>query len=132
MGEELETPIAAKRRLHWFQFRLRTIFVLTALIALAAMWVGSQFRIVEERKWLRDHSHASFLPLKDYNPISPNETWPKGTPAVSWFRELLGDEAICRIHVDRLSPAYRELNQLEAAFPEADCRVYQFGDWQGR
>jgi hypothetical protein len=132
MDEERETPIVAKRRLHWFQFRLRTMFVLTTLIAVAAMWIGSQVRIVQERKWLREHSDASFLPLKEYNPVSPNETWRKATPAVSWFRELLGDEAICRVGVDQLSPAYRELNQLKAAFPEADIRVYQFGGWQRR
>ena len=128
MEKDPTANLAPKRRLHWFQFRLRTMFVLTTLIAVAAMWIGSQVRIVDERKWLRDHSHASFLPLKDY----PNEAWPKGTPAVAWLRELLGDEAICRVGIDQLSPAYRELNQLKAAFPEANIRVYQFGDWQRR
>jgi hypothetical protein len=132
MERDPTANLAPNLRLHWFQFRLRTMFAVTTLLALAAMWIGSQMRIVEERKWLRNHSHASFLPLKDYNPVSPNETWPKGTPAVAWFRELLGDDAICRVYVDQLSPAYRELNQLKAAFPEADIRVYWFGDWQRR
>jgi hypothetical protein len=132
MKDNATTAVAPKRRLRWFQFRLRTVFAVTTLVALAAGWVGWQAKIVQERKWLREHSRANFLPLKDYNPISPNETWAKGAPSISWFREWLGDEAILRILVDRLSPAYRELNQLEAVFPEADIRVYQFGDWQNR
>jgi hypothetical protein len=126
------TADAPKRHLRWFQFRLRTVFVVMTLIAIAAGWVGWQAKIVQERKWLREHSHASFLPLKEYKPISLNETWPKGTPSVSWFRELLGDEAIYSVTVDRLSPANQYLNQLEAAFPEAHVRVYDFGNWQVR
>src|SRR5271165_5079938 len=56
------TADAPKRHLRWFQFRLRTVFVVTTLIAVAAGWVGWQAKIVQERKWLRDHSGASFLP----------------------------------------------------------------------
>ncbi len=132
MKPDLMTAIAPKRRLRWYQFRLRTVFLATTLIALGAGWVGWQAKIVQERKWLREHSDASFLPLKNYNPVSPDEKWPKGPASVSWLRELLGDEAILRVGVDQESPAYRDLERLEAAFPEAEVRVYKFGGWQMR
>jgi hypothetical protein len=126
-----QTSAAPRRRLRWFQFRLRTLFVLTALVALAAMWIGSQIRIVQERKWLREHSpRASFLPIENYNPVNPNQRWPKGTPTVSWFRRMLGDEAIYSIVVKQDSPEGAELVGLEAAFPEAIVSGYRYGEWR--
>jgi hypothetical protein len=114
-----QTAAASTRRLRWFQFRLRTLFVLTALVALAAMWVGWQIRIVQERKWLREHSRASFMPFEIFNPITPNQTWPKGPPSVPWYRRMLGDEAIYKIGSEQDSSENDELKRLEAAFPEA-------------
>ncbi|HEV2973083.1 MAG TPA: hypothetical protein VGY55_24160 [Pirellulales bacterium] len=115
-----QTAAAPTQRLRWFQFRLRTLFVLTALVASAAMWVGWQIRIVQQRKWLREHSpHASFLPIENFNPITPNQTWPKGPPGVPWYRRMLGDEAIYKIGLEQESSENDELKRLEAAFPEA-------------
>jgi hypothetical protein len=115
-----QTATAPRRRLRWFQFRLRTVFVLTTLMAFAAAWVGWQIRIVRERKWLREHSpHASFLPIENFNPITRNQTWPKGPPRVPWYRRMLGDEAIYKIGLEQDSSENDELKRLEAAFPEA-------------
>ncbi|HEV2973084.1 MAG TPA: hypothetical protein VGY55_24165 [Pirellulales bacterium] len=119
-----QNAAAPRLRLRWFQFRLRTLFVLTALIALAAMWVGWQIRIVQERKWLREHyPHAIFLSIKEYDPIIRNEAYPNGTPSVPWYRELFGDEAISQIGLEGDVENSIDEKRIRVAFPEADVFV---------
>ena len=56
--------MTAPRR-HW-SFSLRTLFVVVAMLALPLGWVGSQWRLVNVRRALRqelDQAGATILPL---------------------------------------------------------------------
>ncbi|HEV2968861.1 MAG TPA: hypothetical protein VGY55_02655 [Pirellulales bacterium] len=42
-----------KRKRRWFQYRLRTLFLVVTILAVPCGWLANQARIVEERKALR-------------------------------------------------------------------------------
>jgi hypothetical protein len=72
-----------------FQFRLRTLMILVALMAVPCAYVGWQAKIVRERRALLDQIEAAGGGDETavfYNSASP--------PPPPWLRRILGDETI--------------------------------------
>jgi hypothetical protein len=92
----------ARRR---FQFRLRTLFVVVTVMAVACWYIAGQWRIVCARKdWLKAHPGYCTASLmgRDPRPEDP-----------SFLRVWLGDEAIAYIEIE---DKYR--SEARSLFPE--------------
>jgi hypothetical protein len=100
--------VEPKTRRRWFQFHLRTLFVVVTLSAVVCGYVGSQSKIVSNRKRLLQQNGAIGW-LRDENDATGE------IPAV---RTWLGDESYRLI---RVAPptAEKTLEKYKAAFPEA-------------
>jgi hypothetical protein len=94
-----------------FQFRLRTLLIGMALLAVPLGYVGWQAKIVRHR-----------LAMLIDNPrvwITAAAVTPDGKPEVSWLRRLIGDiHPVDIVIVDDASEA--ELDEYRSAFPEAE------------
>jgi hypothetical protein len=92
-----------------FQFSLRTLFIVVTLLAIPSWYIGSQAKIVAERKAL--------LARIEKNGGSSYDKAPHG----NWIRQWLGDELIGCIAVRRrLRLLQHDLDEIEKTFPEAD------------
>lgn len=90
-----------------FQFSLRTLLIVVALLALPCAYVGWEAKIVAQRKsWLEAHPDT-------------DHTFPPGLEPgeISWVRRWLGDEERCQINVRGFSQD--ELETTSKLFPEA-------------
>jgi hypothetical protein len=57
----MNDPPKTKRR--WYQFSLRTMFVLVVVVSIPMAWVGFQFNWIRQRRqWLRGHAHTTVDP----------------------------------------------------------------------
>ncbi len=93
-----------KRR--WFQFRLRTLLIGMALLALPGAYLGHEAKIVAARKaWLAAHFTGAFKGARPFNPDK----------APSALRRFLGDEPYNRIDLFSTD----EIPAAEKLFPEA-------------
>ena len=111
-----------------FQFRLRTLMIVVTLLAVPCAYVGSQAKIVRNRRtmreWLQSHGAMVMTIAVDIS------TKKRFQPSVSWLREMFGDSGVVSIGVRRpLSSA--EEQRLKAAFPEAVVYWFQTDDEQG-
>jgi hypothetical protein len=103
-----------KRKRRWFQFTLRTLFVVVAIMAIACGYVAHEWRTVRERDAIYDRlvsvdrSTISHIVDENGQPLS----------SVSWIRQLLRDRTIDRIQVPRETSA-EECQKIHRAFPEA-------------
>jgi hypothetical protein len=133
------TPKPGNRR-RWLQFRLRTVLVITALVAVACGWFGSRLhkaRLQSEAvaTLLRHGAKVKYAhevvgqPLVDF---FEREGRFDGESIPTWQRTLLGDEAFKRVvgislDVGRLSPEYAgaiaHLPELERVHFEAEQRL---------
>jgi hypothetical protein len=110
---EAEPPKAdaPNRKRRWFQFSLRTLMIVVALVAMLLGYVGSQVRIVKERNGLRDAivRNGGFVAL---NP-------PTGMGEIPWLRQCLGDRAAGLIGVPKGAEFDYEYDLSKRLFPEA-------------
>ncbi len=79
-----------KRKRRWFQFSLRTLMILTAIVALACGWLGSK---IEQKRRQRE-AVATIVKLGDnaqaaYDFQLNGNT--EGPPGPAWVRGLLGE-----------------------------------------
>ena len=102
-----------------FQFRLRTLMIGVALLAIPCAYVGWQAKIVRDRKavarWIEERN----------GDLSDNITTPLHgpyQPQVSWLRRTLGDKGVA----DVLFPkplTDDDKQRIKDAFPEAELSV---------
>jgi hypothetical protein len=94
----------AKRRLRWYQYSLRSLFVLTVLVAIAGSWFAVKRQQVERQReavkairelggWEEyDYQHPQpdplILPTKNAQPPGP-----------AWLRSWLGDDFFAHVTV---------------------------------
>ena len=110
-------PDRTKRKLHWFQFGLRTLLIGVAMLGVPCAHVGSQARIARERSaWMRDHLGSTLIYHR-----SPTHIAAFGDPkfAPPLIRRWLGDPAVQWITV------WSEAERTDAVrlFPEATIVV---------
>ncbi len=99
----------------WFQFSLRTLFVIVAICCIGMGWLGWELHIVQSRKallnWIAD-THCYYVTDDFAEPAQ-----------VSWIRRLLGDHEITGIELLE-STDVKQLERIKAAFPEAQIRLW--------
>ena len=90
-----------KRR---FQFRLRTLFVVVTLVAVACSYIAHEWRIVRKRRDLDQAFAGSYLP---------------GSPdKLPWLRRVMGDVTYEEMELYGISDD--DLVRVREAFPEAE------------
>jgi hypothetical protein len=107
----------------WFQFSLRTLFLLTTVFGI---WLGWQIRVVHARKALL---HEASAYEGRWSATSYYQEW-CGTCAklqeqqrsISWLRTLLGDVKIGHVQVAQNTPQ-QLVDRLYEAFPGAEIIV---------
>jgi hypothetical protein len=116
------TP-APKRR--WFQWSLRTLFV---VVTVFACWLGYELNSIRQRKQLlkslQEDSQLSYDPLRTifvqkgkttFNGMTLVET---NRGDIPWYRRMLGDEGVVCIGLPS-KMTEDELRRYQNAFPEA-------------
>jgi hypothetical protein len=118
------TPTTPRR---WFQYGLRTMFVVVTVFGVALGWIGMQFKWKHEREralhWLlpireRQIAHLSGRTIPQANGLALSNA---GVP-VSWRLKVLGVRGVERIEVFEDSVGTRggySLDELRILFPEA-------------
>jgi len=117
-------PSPPKRR--WFRFRLRTLLIGVALLAVPVGYVAHEWRVVRARKlWL-----ASFRPAGIWSTFTPLENFYRGInpdARPSGIRLWLGDSSVDRFNFwedDR-----SEIGAAATLFPEAAIVVWPRIRW---
>jgi hypothetical protein len=98
-----------------FQFRLRTLLIVVALLAVMCAFVGWQAKIVTGRKgWLNSHAEQVFV-------IAPDSVFARGDreQSPSHLRVWFGDERRDWIAVPETA-SITEKQSAASLFPEAD------------
>jgi len=114
-----------KPRRRWFNFSLRTLFIVVTVLC---CWLAWESSVVRNRQAvlsrIRTNSAFNITTAQSYK-----ERYPTGTPVPSLariplVRRLLGDEAIQEIWFYRWVQSFseEELSQLTRTFPEAETR----------
>jgi hypothetical protein len=107
-----------KRKRRWFQFSLRSLMIVTLVIAVPCAYVGWQEKVVRERR-------AEFKRAVDGRLL---EICGNGeTIVIPWFRRVLGDHRVASIKVPTGTDA-AELDRLRVLFPEAEVKVWTPAD----
>jgi hypothetical protein len=96
-----------------FQFRLRTLMIGVALLAVACCWAAHQLHIVRERDKMLASDDCEIIIYGD----GPRPYGSKG--GIPWFRRWLGDREINTIRTFH-STSDDEVERYRVAFPEAD------------
>ena len=98
-------PDVASRR--WFQFRLRTLLIAVAVLAVPCAWAGYSLRWIEKR-----HAVLERPPIPNvYNYVRYDNFEP---PGLLW---LFGEKGVATIMCERRYPKERAENRR--LFPEA-------------
>jgi hypothetical protein len=124
LSDTLLTPARSLRR--WFQFTLRTLFVVTTVVAAVAGYAAKQYHIVREREeWLRTRAVPPAIEfrmgtLEDVLQHS-QELRTKGDTGrrPPWFRAVLGDRAQASVYLPNDSTD-ADFARAARLFPEAD------------
>jgi hypothetical protein len=105
-----------KRR--WLRFSIRTLLV---AVTIFCVWLGREWRIVEERKVVRDLvlSRAIQSPFgRNVGITLIKPSWSSSPPPrPSWIRRLMGDTELPLTSAGRFTA--QELERMRKAFPEA-------------
>ena len=108
----------------WLQFRLRTLLIAVALLAVPLGWFQWQIKIVRERKRLLgviERVGGSYVALSQVDTFIQR---PPGCPRVEcrfnipWIRTKLGDEAIAMVSLPPEADDGHTLESMMKAFPE--------------
>ncbi len=100
---EPTTTSAPKRKLRWYQFSLRTLLLLSLLVAVACSWFGVRL------KWKKKEREAVAEIEKLRGSVNYDYQWhaPSGVaaqpPGPGWLRKLVGDDffaSVAAIHLD--------------------------------
>jgi len=90
-----------KRR--WLRFSIRTLLV---AVTLFCVWLGWQWRIVQERRAVKELLHGKAFALAAYDP-----------PYANFVRRMLGDAPLLRnLGCENLTSD--EIQRVKKAFPE--------------
>jgi hypothetical protein len=115
---------APRRR---FQFRLRTLLIAVALLAVACAYVGWQLKIVRQRavvlNWLQERAPLTTVVYGTPGYDSQQDARGRWSVAINdpdtpWLRRLLGDHWIMTI-IHPTAAADNEIERVRKAFPEA-------------
>jgi hypothetical protein len=112
-GDDYDHPTPPRRR--WFQFGLRTLFVVVTVVA---VWLGLIVKVVRDREWARwaiEESGGVFLDFTNANATIYREGEPNWHS--SWISEMLGDNPAVFIGFPR-AVDHDDL-ELSSYFPEA-------------
>jgi hypothetical protein len=99
-----------KRR--WLRFSIRTLLV---AVTIFCVWLGWEWRIVENRNSVRHHfsRRVSFGHAEDVDPFG------QPVPAhLSWIREAMGDSLVWSLDYDCENVGEPEVERIRQAFPE--------------
>jgi hypothetical protein len=97
-----------------FQFSLRAMLLVIALVAAPAAWFAQNTNLVRQRKQLLDQRlwHFGFS-LHEVGVDCPD-------PEIPWIRRTLGDRPVSVLFYEQWKDTTgEELKQVEALFPEA-------------
>ena len=128
MNHRPDSEKGVLRRRNWFAFSLRTLFVLTTLLACLLGW---QLNKVRERKTVRQQLMTrsfSFTTSKEMLHRYPTGMTPPQFPSIPLWRQWLGDEAIAEIWISPYQSASKDADRKLASevFPEAEIREALF------
>jgi hypothetical protein len=96
-------PKQRKRR--WFQFSLRTLFVVVTLMAVVCGYIAQQYKIVGEREEMWNHLTCSY------------EGYEREINGLPWLRRQFGDRDWRAIWVPEATREEQE--RIKSLFPEA-------------
>jgi hypothetical protein len=121
---DLTSTPAPKR--HWFQFSLRTLFI---MLTVFGVWLGWQANVVHERKAMRNWIESGGGRLSVFYPPQPlpgtnliilTGDFPDGEDfTVPIIRRWLGDEPVWKVEV-RHDASADEVVKAKRLFPEAE------------
>jgi hypothetical protein len=94
------TMLAAIARRRWFQFSLRTLAIVTALVAIVLSWQAQ--RLHHQRKAIAAIRQLGGQTAYDYQ--MRGETQP---PGPMWLRRLTGDDFFASVAVVKVNPGSR-------------------------
>jgi hypothetical protein len=124
---EAEPPKAdlPKRKRRRFQFRLRTLLIGVAILAVPCAYVGRQAMIVRERQTIIKNEliNAMTIDASGRDKVAP------GRPDIPWIRRLLGDEDCLKIFAPR-SATDEDIERFRSAFPEAEVKRMSDRGWE--
>jgi hypothetical protein len=97
-----------------FQFRLRTLMIAVAVVAIPCAYVGWQMKIVRTRRAeLNRTVDARLVGIADDDEER----------VIPWVRRVLGDQRVASIRM-LVGTDVAELDRLRALFPEAKVEVW--------
>jgi hypothetical protein len=131
-------PLPRKYRPRWFQYRLRTLFLVTTALC---VWLGWESHVVRERKAAIDEirnaggillsvtemreltaAFSTYKPSKGFSIRSV--TW-ETSATIPFIRKWLGDEAIASIMLPGKA-SDEEVRRITTLFPEAHVGKPQY------
>jgi hypothetical protein len=103
----------------WYQFSLRTMFVLTVVVSIPLAWVGYSLNWIRQRhKAFGGHGYAGIGTDPFKTPYTP-------APAFLWVFGENGVSMIwCRRHVWFKDHTAENLQELQRLFPEAEIILW--------
>ena len=109
-----------KPRRRWFRFRLRTLLIGVAVLAIPCGYVAREVKIVRNRQAVRDRLKDSAFFIAGVGGVgSPAHASPK----VPWLRQMMGDSGVLLIQLRKGDSG--ECDAVKAAFPEADVKIIE-------
>ena len=99
----------AKPKRRWYQFSLRTMFVLVFLVSIPLAWVGYSLRWIKERHdWLDNPAHVGFAAMFEH---ADGSDTPVTAPGWLW---VFGEQGLGKVWCQ---PS--QLETVQRLFPEA-------------
>ena len=105
-----------------FQFSLRTLLIVVALLVVPCGWLGYNAAIVRHRSWALSHFGNRKWPA-----VVPGGLW-QPQESLPWIRRVLGDRAYSRLEVDNTVPESDFIAIIDA-YPEASVVRKDLSDW---